>query len=256
MVESHYTAMAGAYVVALGGWLATQRALPGVWPLGAEATFARPRREVAIALLGVVGVLAVGQLWSRGIRLPETGALGPLLGAVNQLFIFAPIVLVPIVRRQPWSTAWLGRRKLAARVVAGVVLSTLAVVAYTLLRSGVDPPWELVGRIWAYDNLDVVVQVFLEDVTIAILFVRLAAAIGRGRAIVLVACLFAAGHIPAMISKGASLHEISLLLRDAGLGTAVIYVVQRSRDIVWFWCVHFCMDMTQFDHVTLGRDLP
>jgi hypothetical protein len=25
----------------------------------------------------------------------------------------------------------------------------------------------------------------------------------------------------------------------------VILVLQRSRDIVWFWCVHFCLDMTQ-----------
>ena len=46
------------------------------------------------------------------------------------------------------------------------------------------------------------VQVFLEDLTIAILFVRLASAIGSRWATVIVAVLFAAGHIPAIVSQG------------------------------------------------------
>ena len=40
------------------------------------------------------------------------------------------------------------------------------------------------------------------------------------------------------------------LLRDAGLGMAVLLVLQRSRDVVWFWVVHFCLDMTQFARIT------
>jgi hypothetical protein len=60
------------------------------------------------------------------------------------------------------------------------------------------------------------------------------------------AYLVAAGHIPAMVSGGASWSEMAWLVRDAGLGAAVILVLQRSRDIVWFWCIHFSLDMTQF----------
>jgi len=89
-------------------------------------------------------------------------------------------------------------------------------------------------RIWHYENIDEIVQVFLEDVTAAILFVRLASAVGNRWATVVVACLFAAGHIPEMLSKGATWLELTGLLRDAGLGVAVILVLQRSRDIVWF----------------------
>ena len=93
------------------------------------------------------------------------------------------------------------------------------------------------------------VQVFLEDLTIAILFVRLARAIDQRWAIVVVACLFAAGHIPAMLSGGATLRILANLLIDASLGVAVISVLMRSRDILWFWFVHYCLDMTQFSSI-------
>jgi hypothetical protein len=93
-------------------------------------------------------------------------------------------------------------------------------------------------------------QVFLEDLTIAILFVRLAGAVGTRWATVVVASLFAAGHVPVMVSQGATWLELAGLLRDAGLGAAVILVLQRSRDVVWFWCIHFALDMTQFSRVS------
>jgi len=37
------------------------------------------------------------------------------------------------------------------------------------------------------------------------------------------------------------------------LGIALITVLQRSRDIVWFWFVHFTMDMSQFRAVIFGE---
>ena len=192
----------------------------------------------------------MGQLWTRGIRLPEQGPVAPLLGAVNQVLIFAPILLLLIVRRQPWTSAWLPRARAGTRILVGLVLAGLAVTAYSLLRDGADAPWILLGRIYAYEHIDEMVQVFLEDLTIAILFVRLAGAIGKLWATVVVACLFAAGHIPAMVSQGVTLSELGGLIRDAGLGILVILVLQRSRDVVWFWCIHFCLDMTQFARIS------
>jgi hypothetical protein len=53
-----------------------------------------------------------------------------------------------------------------------------------------------------------------------------------------------------MVLQGATLSELGGLLRDAGLGVAVILVLQRSRDVAWFWCIHFCLDMTQFAGVS------
>ena len=250
MFQEHYPPLVVAYLVALGGWLLASRLLPKVWPGRPAESMAHPWREFGIALLGAIGIVVMGQLWTRGIRLPEKGAFGPVLASINQILIFAPILLVVVIRRQPWTSAWLPRPQIMTRLLVGLGLATLAVTAYALLRKGAAPPWVVIGRIWRYDRLDEMVQVFLEDLTIAILFVRLAAAIGKRWATVVVACLFAAGHIPAMISSGVSWWETVGLLRDAGLGVAVILVLQRSRDIVWFWCVHFCLDMTQFARVS------
>ena len=132
----------------------------------------------------------------------------------------------------------------------GVDLASLAVSGYSVLRAGADVPLVVLGRICHFEHADELVQVLLEDVAIAILFVRLAGAIGSRRATVSVACLFAAGHIPAMVSQGASWNELGGLQRDAGLGVAVILVLQRSHDVVWFWCIRFCLDMTQFSRIS------
>jgi hypothetical protein len=172
------------------------------------------------------------------------------MASINQILIFAPIFIVIMIRRHPLTSAWLPRARITTRLVVGVLLAGLAVTAYSLLREGADAPWILLGRIWHYDNIDKMVQVFLEDLTIAILFVRLAGAIGNRWATVVVPCLFAVGHIPVMVSEGATWLGLLGLLRDAGLGLAVILVLQRSRDVLWFWCIHFCLDMTQFARIS------
>ncbi len=172
MFKEHYPPLIAGYLVGLGGWLVANRFWPWIWPRESEKKFARPWMEFVFALIGAIGILATGQLWSRGIRLPERGALGPVFGAINQVMIFAPILLVVLLRRQSWTTAWLPRRRILLRFSVGLVLASLAVTAYSLLRAGADAPWFLLCRIWRYENLDKMTQVFLEDLTIAILFVR------------------------------------------------------------------------------------
>jgi hypothetical protein len=250
LLSDHYTPLVLAYLVGLSGWLLASYVFAGVWPREPAPVFERPLRELGIALGGVVGVVAVGQVWASGIHLPEQGALGPTLGAVNHILIFTPLLLVPVIRRQPWTTAWLPRTRVPIRLLVGVVLAALAVGAYSLLRDGADAPWVLFGRIWRYEHIDEMTQVFLEDLAVAILFVRLAGAIGNRWATVLVACLFAAGHIPALVSQGVSQPELLELFRDVGLGVVVILVLQKSRDVLWFWCIHFCLDMTQFARIS------
>ncbi len=250
LFPEHYPSLVVAYLVGLCGWLVASRFAPNVWPRKREDGFTRPWKELGVALVGALGILAMGQLWTRGIRLPEEGALGPVLGAINQGLIFAPILLVVVLRRHSWSTAWLPGRRVPVRVVTGLVLASLAVSAYSLVRAGAQAPWIVLSRIWRYEHLDLMAQVLLEDLTIAILFVRLAGAIGSPWATVVVACLFAAGHIPAMVAHGATWVELGGLLRDAGLGVAVILDLQRSRNVAWFWCIHFCLDMTQFPRIS------
>jgi membrane protease YdiL (CAAX protease family) len=81
---------------------------------------------------------------------------------------------------------------------------------------------------------------------IAMLFIRLKKATSLKTALIVVASLFAAGHIPAMISKGFPIEEFYSLFLDAGLGFFLIYTINKTKDILWFWMVHFAMDMMQF----------
>jgi hypothetical protein len=250
MLQDHYPALVLAYLVGLGGWLLAARLLPEVWPARPAVRFERPWRELAWALLAAAGVVGLGQLWLRGVRLPEEGLLAPVTGALNQALIFAPVLLVPVLRRQSWETAWLPRGRALTRLLVGAVLATLAVCAYALLREGADAPWLVLARIPRYGHLDEAVQVLGEDLAIAVLFVRFAAAVGPRQAVVLVAALFAAGHVPALLATGATVGDLLALLRDVVLGLFTLLVLMRSRDVLWFWCLHLALDLTQFARVS------
>ena len=253
MIDGHYGAMVLGYAAALLGWLALDQLPWSPWPAGETVAFAHPWKATGAALLAVVAVLLVGQLYVRGFLIPESGALAPVAGALNQVLIFSPMLVLLAIRHESTRSAWLPSGRIPLRVGAGVVLGFMALLTYTTVRDGSSSLLSVAGRIVRYANLDEAVQVLMEDITIAVLFVRLSASIGRGRAIALTAILFSAGHIPAMLAQGDRVHEILLLVRDAALGAAIVAVLQRSRDILWFWCVHFVMDMTQFETITFGR---
>ena len=254
MFEEHYSALLCGYAAASLGWVIASRTMPMLWPTAERAEFKRPWTELGFAMLAAIGVILIGALYSHGIRIRVVGPFRPLAETVNQICIFAPMLLLIPLRRQGWSTAWLSPRKLAQRLGVGVVLAVLAVVVYSLCRKGSLSPAAMLVRIVRYQNLDLLVQVFLEDFSIAVLFVRVTAVMGARWSLVTVAILFAAGHIPTMITQGASPNEFGRLALDVCLGVAVLAVIRRSRDIVWFAPVHFCMDMTQFARVTFGSN--
>lgn len=251
MIESHYGALLVGYAVALGGWHLLDR-WTGLWPAGSAPAIRRPWRETGLVLVAGIGVVIVGQAYVRGWLLPTRGPLGPILAAVDQLLIFAPVVAYLVMRRAPLDTAWLGAGRRGLRVLAGLGLALAAILAYTLVRADADAMPRVAARIFRYSSVDEAVQVLLEDLVIAVLYVRIAAAMGHRRAVVLVAALFAAGHVPTMLAEGASLPDLASLVLDAGLGVAVIMTLHRSRDILWFWVVHFSMDMLQFAEITLA----
>jgi hypothetical protein len=169
------------------------------------------------------------------------------------VLIFSPVILLLLLRHDPPSSAWIDPRRAPTRIGAGMLLAGLAVLAYALTRQGTDSFFAIAARLPRYRHMGEAVQVLLEDITIAVLFVRISSAIGANRATLLVALLFAAGHIPTLIAGGAGAGELLLLLRDVALGIAVIIVLQRSRDVLWFWPVHFAMDMMQYGSVSGGR---
>ncbi len=253
MFEEHYKALVCGYLAALAGWAVIWRLVPKLWPAAEKTEFKRPRVELGFALAAVLGVLLLGALYSHGIRLRGSQPWRPLTESINQMAIFAPMLVLLPLRKQPWSTAWLARRKLLLRVGAGAVLTILAVATYSFCRKDSLPATSMLARIARYENLGIFVQVFIEDFSIAVLFVRMTAALGEKWSLVCVASLFAAAHVPAMMTGGALAAEFVRLAFDACLGVAVLAVVRSSRDIVWFALVHFCLDMTQFPAVTFGK---
>ena len=249
--QEHYPPLVIAYLIGLGGWLAFSGIWRQVWPHEPAEGFVRPWKEFGIALVGAIGILAVGQLWSRGIRLPEHGAFGPASRRDQP----SPDLRTDSPRGGD-SSAVVGYGMAPAppdrvATACGPRPGDPRRHGIFTLTSGCPTRrgscWAESGAMRTFDKM---VQVFLEDLTIAILFVRLAGAIGSRWATVVVACLFALGHVPVMVSQGATWSELGGLLRDAGLGVAVIVVLQRSRDVAWFWCIHFCLDMTQFAKVS------
>lgn len=242
---SHTTILFIAYAAVALLWLLMSRVLP-YWRAPQRPYFEHPWRELAYALAAAVLVVAIGQLYVRGIRLPNTGGWRPLTESFNQLVIFSPVLLLPIVRKQPWSTVWLPRGWVPHRLGVGVALAAVAFLIYLTLERGAPDPSLAVTRLISPSSVPIAVQVFLEDVAIALLFVRLAAATSPRWAVVVTAALFAAGHIPTLVAQGVAPTEMAGLLRDVALGIILLGVAWRSGDILWFWPVHTVMDLTQF----------
>jgi hypothetical protein len=245
-MSPHHQALLVGYTVALLGWLGTWRAYPTLWPARPTPSFSHPWRELAWALLMVVATIALGQCYSLGYRLAVSGPLAPLVDAFDQLIIFSPFLLLPVIRRQGPETAWLPTDRVWQRLLVGMALALLAVLAFTLVRTGSDPWLTVMSRVYRPKNVSMAVQVFLEDFAIAILFTRFQAVLGARLSIPAVALLFAIAHLPTLLAEGATSGQVLSLLLDAALAALVLIVLRRSQDIWWFWCVHFAMDMTQF----------
>lgn len=102
---SHSVFLAVGYSVACLLWWVMDRFVP-LWRDPEHPTFRKPWLDVIRVLLGVIGTIALGQLWSAGIRLEAEGALGSIAESINQIVIFAPIIAIPILRRDGWASVW------------------------------------------------------------------------------------------------------------------------------------------------------
>jgi len=256
-IEHYYALFAGygalvAATLALNHLFGRSKQSRAIWPATGRPDLKRPWTDLGLVFLAVIAVIGVGQLYTAGYLLPTSGELGPWAEAVNQLLIFSPIPLLILLRRQPLSTALLPVKRLPARVAAGVGLALLAGVAYSAvardfsLIPGAVADEAAAGRLPAH-----AVQVFMEDLAIAALLVRLAAAVrSEWAAGALVAVLFAASHVPAMLSDGGGLAagDVLRLALDVGIGLIVMVGLLKSRDLLWLYPTHLLLDVAQFAH--------
>ena len=241
----HTEVLAIAYGTVCLLWLALSRLLP-YWRAPVRPSFEHPWREVGYALLAALLVIGLGQLWLRGVRLPNDTAWRPVFESINQIVIFSPMLLLLLLRRQPLTSAWLPGRNVPPRLAIGLGLAVIALAIYTALERGAPGIQSALPRVFDPGKSHVAVQVLLVGVAIAILLVRLGAALTNKWAVIVVAALFAGGHIPTMVSEGTSSAQLIGLLRDFGLGILVVGTAVRGADILWLWPVHYALDMTQF----------
>lgn len=244
-MTAHYISLIAAYGATAVTWFAIDYLVPDLWkkpelPL----RFKKPKVEFLYALLAVMAILVLGQLYVGGWFIPHVDH-NPI-DALNQLIIYSPTLILLGIRKHSSATVWLPLHKIPIRIVVGFLLALLALLTYTMTHPESNPLLEIIQNSFHVKNLSHMVQVFLEDVTIALLFVRLQAYIGTKRTILVVAFLFAAGHIPGILAYEGVLTSIVPVLLDTFLGIFMLVAISKSRDIWWFYIVHFTLDMSQF----------
>lgn len=245
MFLSDYFYLYLAYGVAIGCWYlyARQRENKSDFP---PPSLKRPGLEFAFGLIAACLTIGIGQLYLKGLLLPNFAQIGFITEAINQLLIFSPFGLLLVFRGQHLETAWYPKEGKLRSIGVGLLIALFALTIFLFAKGRTATFFKDLSFIYSYQNLPELVQVFAEDFAISLMLYRLMAWIGTQRAIIGIALLFAITHIPAMISKGVEIENFTGLVFDAGLGFLVLSFVAKSRNFLWFWMIHFAMDMTQF----------
>lgn len=237
--------VAVAYLVAASVWLIYDLKFPGRWLREPLPPSSRPYRDFFLAIIAAAGIGIFGALYRAGWLLPTgddwTGRLG---WTIDNLIIFSPLAVVLIARRQGLETVFACPKQVVTKITAGVVLGVLAVSLYHVLRGELLSIDNTLRAALSPEALSNFVPVFLEGVAIAFLFVRLRWAFGHIPSLVVPALLFAASHVPGSIADGESWAKIvAFFLFNSALTVALLYVIQRSQDVIWFGIIHYLMDV-------------
>ena len=240
-----FVPIAAAYASICAGWLLLQRIIPRL--RGPDASPSdRPWLDLAMALVAGVAVLAVGQLWWRGLLLPvpSSGAMREVVATLNHLLVYSPVALVLLLRRQGLATVYLGSGFLLGRAAAGLLLGAVGTVVFHAARTEIHlVPSSLMATADA-DNLRHFVPVFLEGVGVAFLFVRARAALGLWPAMLIPCLLFALGHVPRQLEGGGSaLAMTAFFVFNVSLPMLILATIVRSRDVVWIGVAHYVMNV-------------
>ncbi|WP_271766469.1 CPBP family glutamic-type intramembrane protease [Aquimarina algiphila] len=247
MLNSHYVSLIIAYALAALLWLLTNFFIKSIWNIEKkELNFSKPYLEFIYALIAMIPILGIGQLYINHLLIPNPNNASVIIDTINQFLIFSPTLILIFIRKQSFDTIWLPKSKILLRITIGLCIAICSLFAYWITRKDIGSFGEMLFRIYHSKNLAFLMQVFMEDITIALLFVRLSAWINRKWTIILVAILFACGHIPSFVAGGATLIELSSLLIDTCIGILILTVISKSKDVWWFFMVHYALDMSQF----------
>lgn len=206
----------------------------------------KPWLEFVLAIVSVIAVLGVGQLYSHGYLVPTSDrpTLAGLSWMLNNVLIFSPIWLSVVLRKQSLSTVFISKHQLLRKLIFGLAASLLGILVFVLLRQESNRLPEIFRQATTFKSLSNFPAVFFENVALAFLFVRLKWAVGTKWAIVIPSLLFALAHVPGSIAEGDPWgHILAFSLLTSGLTLFILYTAYRSRDIIWLGLVHYLMDI-------------
>jgi len=244
-----YSALyAGYAAAALVLWIATGLR-PALWPIAA------PTGSAPIplwrSLVIVAAVLALGQLYQAGLMIPEHTSWRDGARLANQILIFLPVFVVVGVSihdgdEAARTRAFIPRSRIAERLVIGCTAAAIATVVYLTVRPDAAGISLIPARFFSWPNAAHAAQILGEDFGLGLILASALRHLSPRTAVIVAACLFAAGHIPAMVTQGAPLAEFPSLVADAGLAAGMMALVLRLRDLWPIWPVHVAMDLMQF----------
>lgn len=222
---------------------------PSLWPRVAVAGDASLPLWRSLLIMGAV--LALGQLYQAGLMLPEDTRWRDAARLTNQVLIFLPVlVAVGLALRAGDTTgrarAFTPRSGVPQRLMVGCAGAVVAIVVHLAVRPDAADLSVIPARLFSFPNAAHAAQILGEDLALGLLLASVLRHVSPRAAVVTTGSVFAAGHIPAMLERGAPLSEFPSLVADAGLATGVLALVLRLRDLWPIWPVHVAMDLMQF----------
>ncbi len=237
--------VAAAYLAACGGWLIYDRVGRGRVAEPPLPTSDRPVLDFLLTLAAAAGILLLGSVYRQGWLLPAgPTAAGRFGWMVDNLIIFSPIAAVLWMRRQGTDTIFLSSHRWFEKILLGLGLGVVSVSIYLGLRGEISELPQVLAASVAPDKLVDFLPVFLEGVAVAFGFVRFRWLVGMIPALIVPAAVFAAAHIPGQLADERTMGTIvAFFLFNTALAAAILWVVQRSRDVIWLGMVHYLMDI-------------
>jgi len=237
--------VAAAYLAACAGWLIYDRQLRRTVAEPPLPASDRPVLDFLLTLAAAAGILLWGSVYRHGWLLP-TGptAVGRVAWMVDNLIIFSPIAAVLWMRRQGTETIFLSAHRWLEKILLGLGLGVISVSIYLALRGEQSELPQVLAASVAPDKLVDFLPVFLEGVAVAFGFVRFRWLVGMIPALVVPSAVFAAAHIPGQLADERTMATIvAFFLFNTSLAAAILWTVQRSRDVIWLGMVHYLMDI-------------
>ena len=216
------------------------------WPLDSIRQSDKPWLDFSLALIGAVAILGIGQLYSAGLLIPNSGnsTTDGIIWIVNNFIIYSPIAIILYVRKQKSNTIFISADKVYLKLLFGLVAAFVGVTLFLLLRGELDRLQATLKSAVQFKSLSYFPAIFFENIALAFLFVRLKWAVGTKWAIIIPAILFALAHVPGSIAEGDPWsHILTFFFLTGSLTTFILYTAYRSRDIIWLGIVHYMMDI-------------